>query len=290
MSERTFSMLQTVYNLCDLGFDVYGEPGAFGAEIKKFRSSGVSIIYVGSYFCTNYYLRWVQRYWDSIKKEASEAGISISVVVPVAPVDLLSEVKESLMKMSEDIAEIVVNDYGMLRWAGEHLTCPVMMGRLFMRQTRDPRYEELADETVKIPFSLYSLENYRRRYRVKGIEMEGFGRKIDVSELPDGMVMCIHWPWIFMSCGRICEDASIPQGMEHKFRPDQKCSLQCGSIYRDYTISGAQVRKCGKAVYFYQEEEPELICLPQQSIRKLECIPYEPLYVEEYNENFDSFE
>ena len=78
-------MLQTVYNLCDLGFDVYGEPGAFGAEIKKFRSSGVSIIYVGSYFCTNYYLRWVQRYWDSIKKEASEAGISISVVVPVAP-------------------------------------------------------------------------------------------------------------------------------------------------------------------------------------------------------------
>ena len=30
-------MLQTVYNLCDLGFDVYGEPGAFGAEIKKIQ-------------------------------------------------------------------------------------------------------------------------------------------------------------------------------------------------------------------------------------------------------------
>lgn len=281
-------MLQTVYNLCDLGFDIYGEPGTFGDKMRKFKSSGVSIIYVGSYFCTNYYLRWVRRYWDSIKEEASEAGISISVVIPVVPVNRLSEVKESILKMSEDFAEIVVNDYGMLRWAGENLSHPVIMGRLFMRQTRDPRYEELADETVRIPFSLYSLQNYRQQYRVKGIEMEGFGRVIDVSELPDGMTICLHWSWILMSCGRICEDASIPQNMEHKFRPDQECSLQCCNIYRDYMISGAQVRKYGKAVYFYQEEEPELICHPQQSIRRIEYVPYERLYMEECDENFDS--
>ncbi len=283
-------MLQTVYNLCDLEFGICGEPESLGDKMKKYRAANVSAVYVGSYFCTNFFFKWMKRYWDSMKRAALETGMSITMVIPVVPVDRLSEVKEFLLKISEDISEIVVNDYGMLRWAGGHLSCPVMMGRLFMRQTRDPRYEELADEIVTIPFPMYSLERYREEYRVRGIEMESFGRRIDISDLPEGMVMCIHRPWVMMSCGRICEDASVPLVMEHKFRPDQECNLQCGSLYRDYEISGAQVRKYGKAVFFYQEEEPELICEPQQTVRRIECIPSEPLYMEEYYENFDAIE
>lgn len=265
-------MDQISLSLCDTEYRFLQSPEDTLSVLKGRKTSGVSSVRTGSYFCPDFFLYIMEKYQDTIAKASEQAGMGVIPVVPVTGQRQLGRVKDTLFGLAAGIEAVVVNDYGMLLWAAEHLECPVIMGRLFFRQPRDPRSEELAEEIAGIPLPASSLERYRDRYRVRCIEMEGFGEAIDLSSLPEGIRFGMHWPWILMSCGRICEDASLFLPVEKKFRPDIPCAVECVNVYRDYRLTNAGVRKYGKAVFFYQEQEPELIGADRCSVERIEML------------------
>lgn len=265
-------MDQISLSLCDTEYRFLQSPEDTVSVLKERKASGVSSVRTGSYFCPNFFLYIMEKYKDTIMKAAEAADMGVIPVVPVTGQKQLRQIRDVIAGFAEDAAAVVVNDYGMLLWAAENLTCPVIMGRLFFRQPRDPRSEELAEEIAGIPFPASSLEKYRDHYRVRGIEMEGFGEAVDLSSLPAGIRFGMHRPWILMSCGRICEDASLFLPVEKKFRPDIPCSVECVNVYRDYLLTNAGVRKYGKAVFFYQEQEPELIGADGRDVERIEIL------------------
>lgn len=267
-------MIQSAYNLCDMDIRFFQDPEEVRKDLLQLAGRGTERIFAGSYFCVNYFLRWAASYASDFMRIASEAGLHTTLVIPVVPDRLLPEVKDCLKKLDTQTDEITVNDYGMLMYCSRTLESKILLGRLFMRQARDPRYEGLAESTFRIPFPVESLKRFQKEFRLAGIEMEGFGAAIDAGDLPEGMILCVHRPWFMMSCDFICEDASASLPIEKKFRPDTPCRLECSGVSHIYPLLNGQVTKIGRGIYAWQETDP-YCTLPENSVLcYIEYYPY----------------
>ncbi|MBR2778890.1 MAG: hypothetical protein IKD85_01785 [Firmicutes bacterium] len=267
-------MIQSAYNLCDMDIRFFQDAGELREDLQRLAGRGTERIFVGSYFCANYFLRCAENFAEEFIRIAFESGLLTTLVVPVVPDSLLPEVKDYLKKPELQTDELVVNDYGMLTFCGQMLKSRVFLGRLFMRQARDPRYEELAASTFRIPFSVRALKRFQNDFRVAGIEMEGFGAAIDAGDLPEGMTLCVHRPWFMMSCDFICEDASASLPIEKKFRPTVPCSLECCGVSHIYPLINGQVTKIGRGLYAWQEADPYCMLPENSNLRYIEYYPY----------------
>ncbi len=267
-------MIQSAYNLCDMDIRFFQDAGELRKDLLHLAGRGTERIFAGSYFCANYFLHWAENCAEEFIRIASEAGLHTTLVIPVVPDRLLPEVKDILRKPELHTDEISVNDYGMLIFCGQKLKSRVLLGRLFMRQARDPRYEELAASTFRIPFSVQSLKRFQNDYRVAGLEMEGFGAAIDAGGLPEGMTLCVHRPWFMMSCDFICEDASSSLPIEKKFRPVVPCRLECCGVSHIYPLLNGQVNKIGRGIYAWQEADPYCTLPENSALRYIEYYPY----------------
>ena len=256
--------MKEIYNTCDILQGLLS--GSSPEQLAyRLRESGVSHVYAGSYFCMEY-LKSLRDLLspsgdgsgrDSFRQSLEKMGMAFTLVVPV-PEERNLEAVHSIIKET-DPPELVVNDYGTLVWAAENLSCPVILGRLFMRQTRDPRifvYGIDPDEfrPSELPFSERSLAMLQDRYRVRGLELDDCPR-LPHMKLPEGFSVGLHTPWTMMSCMRICEDASADLPHEKKFRPGQTCAVNCSGVYRHYYLeSGAEVYKIGKGTFYYNDQ------------------------------------
>lgn len=266
-------MIQSAYNLCDIDIRFFKDAGGMAEDLQRLAEQGTGLIYAGSYFCTNYFLNWT-RYAEDLIRMVREAGMSFSAVIPVPSDRTLPAVKDSLIKLDPLVDELIVNDYGTLAACGSELNSPLILGRLFMRQSRDPRYPDLMNSSFRIPFPVTSLKKYQRDYHVAGIEMEGFGDTIDAQELPEGMTFCMHRPWYMMSCDFICEDASAALPIEKKFRPDTDCGMECCGVSHLYQLLNGQVVKVGRGIYALQEYDPSCRLPENSTLRYIEYYPY----------------
>ena len=271
--KRKVVMAQYAYDLCDRDIRFYDDKNVVSESVEFLHSRGAGRFYAGSYFCANYFLEWIRRA-DILIDVLHEHGFPLTLVLPVFSNRTIGPAREWILQIRESISEVVVNDYGMLIWCHENLDCPIHLGRLFMRQPRDPRYPDLQSSVFPIPFSVQTLEQFQKEYGVTGMEMEGFGRAIDASDLPDGMLLSVHGPWFMMSCDFICEDASAGRPIEKKFRPDIPCNLECTGVHYNYTLVNGQVVKTGRGLYSWQEKAPEYMLPPSSEIRFLEFYPY----------------
>ena len=266
-------MIQSAYNFCDIDIRYFEDADAVREDLQRLADLGTGIIYAGSYFCSNYFLYW-SRFAEKFIDLAKAAGLSTVIVVPVPSDRTLQPVKEFLKKMDGAADELVVNDYSMLSFCGTGMSVPLLLGRLFMRQSRDPRYPDLMNSSFRVPFPMDSLKKFQKDYRVRGIEMEGFGSEIRAEELPDGMILSLHRPWFMMSCDFICEDASASLPSENKFRPDIPCRLECCGTSHVYDLLNGRVVKVGRGLYTWQEQDPAY-SLPKNGIlRWIEYYPY----------------
>lgn len=214
-------------------------------------------LYVGSNFCSQYFLRQPMSLWSEAFALCRQRGMAATLVVPVVSQrDLASAcslVEELLNSHGDMIDEITVNDIGMFAHCREQCGRPLNLGRLFFKEPRDPRYADLFERrhAVGLPAVLTDLFSGGG---VSGIELDPTHAALDLSEIRGLMPhvnVGVHMPYCYLSTGTICEFASIHRPVREKFRPNLPCALECARCSVGYELPyGTRLLKWGRAVYF----------------------------------------
>lgn len=162
----------------------------------------------------------------SIKK----ANIDVSLVFPVVDESNYNHCSDLLLFLLKNsvLDNVVVNDYGMLSLCKEY-QINIILGRTFDKRLRDPRVQsELFLNGKPEDLGVFS-EAYLRMYHREGI----FALELDCLELgidqaiPEQLkTIYMHYPYRYITSGRICEFAGIEKENSNKYKIGQ-CSMQC---------------------------------------------------------------
>ncbi len=235
-------------------------------------------IYLGSYFCPQVFCALTETDAKKWAKLCEERGKNITLVVPVATQKNLERVKKHLTMLLESFGdsldELTVNDPGMLHYAAQ-LGPKLTLGRLFSKDTRDPRYiEDKKREEKPDLFNRFNLELIQK-YRVTGADLDAFHDRIDFSEAPDDFTIGIHTPYTYMSTAQICQFASSGRPIDKKFRPNAPCALRCADHFVIYEPKrGGRFYRLGRTVY-YDNHLPEITGCSKLRVLHFPFIPDE---------------
>lgn len=219
-------------------------------------------IYVGSYFCAEFFMHMgIEELGIFIGSQSSK----ITLVVPIFSQKNLEAGKEKIthiiLKYYDKIDEITVNDYGMLDYVSNSFNICINMGRLFMKDYRDPRYEDYFRSTNSPRIFTEYLDKIISKYKVKGMEFDPTHSKIDFASKPDNMVIAVHTPYAYMTTGKICEYASTNTHIDKKFRPNKSCEVECANTRIHYEITDTMDWiRIGRTIFF-ENRKCELINL-----------------------------
>lgn len=221
-------------------------------------------IYIGSSFCGQYFLHLSDKLLEELIKECQQRDIKVTLVLPIFTEKNLKKGKDKIHKLltqfNNIIDEVTVNDYGMLIYMNQ--TYPEMklnMGRLFMKDYREPRYEEYFNQALRPKGFTNYLKDIVKRYKINEIEFDPTHREIDFSEKPEEVTIGIYAPYAYITVGQICQIGGISKPLEKKFRPNEPCSLECYKHRMQYFLGDSRDwRRIGRAVYF-ENRNPEII-------------------------------
>lgn len=250
-------------NFCDIMNYLNQEEETIEAIIKKTADKAgfedVERIYIGSYFCAQYFLRMDDNLIDDIVSFAKRLKKKITLVIPIIPQkDLNNGLKkiEGYCEYFEDcMDEITVNDYGMLAHIHENYDVRLNMGRLFMKDYRDPRYPDYFNTVLKPKIFTKYLIRLIEQYQIDGMEFDLTHVAINFENKPKGILIGVHTPFCYMTVGQICEYGSINKEIEKKFRPNQPCGKECQDAIIRYDMQdGREWIRVGRAIYFDNKE------------------------------------
>ncbi|MCR5801964.1 MAG: hypothetical protein K6G57_06500 [Lachnospiraceae bacterium] len=235
-------------NLCDIGSQLL-RFGKIGLLQQKYEPSDYL---VGSYFCDNYFIKETK----NLIYELVRDGNKVKCVLPIPSQSNLDDFRNTVCELKKEykdhISAFVVNDIGTLDTISKD-TDIIILGRLFHKPIRDPRYSETITDKKYTP----DIEVLRLidKYKVSGIELENIYDDISCPEL--SCDIHIHQNYCYMSCTRSCYYASASQPTEHKFRPNNPCDLSCErNIHRVKFQTGQEVFMLGKGLCFKASPHP----------------------------------
>lgn len=277
-------------NFCDI-MNYLDQEESIDATIKKTAHKAgfehVERIYIGSYFCAQYFLHMEDRLIDDIVTLAKNMRIRLTLVIPIIPQKDLDHVLKKIEHYCEYFEdcmdEITVNDYGMLAYIHENYDVGLNMGRLFMKDYRDPRHPIYFNSVLKPKIFTKYLIHLIEQYQIDGMEFDLTHVAINFENKPKRIRIGIHTPFCYVTVGQICEYAAINKDIEKKFRPNQSCTKECQETIIRYDLEdNREWIRLGRAVFFENSE-----C----QIEELNA--YREIYfpVERsrfYNENFSS--
>ncbi len=231
------------------------------------KGQQVERIYVGSAFCSQYFLR--QTRYDFILNFCQQHNIKVTLTIPVfTEKDLIfgmEKVEKLLDKGEEVVDEVTVNDIGMLACLQTKVKVRINLGRLFFKDPRDCRIPSYKEKMIE-PVLLSNLENdFWRTFRFDLVELDSTNRVINTSILlKTDIDIGIHYPFCYMSTGNICKFASIHKDIASKFRPNIACNLECEHIIDTYSGHITQtdcepiIYRLGRTLY-YETEVSEFV-------------------------------
>lgn len=227
--------------------------------IKESEYTSFYRVYVGSSFCSQYFLSISSSMMWEINKLCKLLKIKITLVIPIVTQRNLNRAKEKLYELlqiaGDCLDEITVNDFGMLVYIHENYKQYLNLGRLFMKDYRDPRYEEYFKLRLQPKIANPTMMDLIKNYQVTGLEFDLTHNEIDLADIPKEITVGIHYPYCYQTVGHICEAASIPLPLEQKFRPSHPCHLECETLSLSYqTEEGVTYYKQGRVVFFKNTE------------------------------------
>lgn len=229
---------QIAYSYCD----------AMDMAEKNDIAYYAELIYVGSYFCDKYFCRISENSWDTVFRKIESKHKSAVLVIPTPSQNMLAQTKKNVDKLilrySDIITDIVVNDFAMLRYASEAYNKKIWCGRTMSKEIRDPRYQ--------MDFRSLKLYEHISNGDKFGIDSPIYGIEADMTaplsiEFNDKLKLGIHFPLAYVTFGRHCEIGSADLPLEGKFRLDNPCKGQCEKSWIAY--SDGEFYKYGRAVY-----------------------------------------
>lgn len=283
-------------NLCENIHKLYQEELDFKSVIDKVcQKAGFNEckrLYIGSYFCGQFFLNMRKEEIETLINTCSQLNIKVTLVIPIITERNLARAKQKVKEYRDHFGKIIdemtVNDYGMLDYIYEQYggndqqgklvagdVVKINLGRLLMKDYRDPRYTEYFNITLKPRSFTNYLRELTQKYQVHSIEFDPTHAVIDFSEKPNDIEIALHSPYCYETVGQICQMAGIDKSIDQKFRPNEACEQQCSEHEINYFIEdGFTWLKHGKVVYFKNEK------CRAEGIDKMRLI-YSPLEWEE---------
>ena len=260
-----------VLNLCDILDEIVIKNGF----INQIMSSEYERIYIGSYFCSNYFTNIF--YLNELAKCIGDR-IPITLVIPVLNESRLFVGKKVIERYLDNkkllFDEITVNDIGMYQYIKEkYPSMKCNLGRLFLKHPRDPRVSEYDSMTISIPF-FDSMQEVFGSYNI--VEIDATNESLLIK---DDVRFGIHLPYFYITTGNICKFASINKDIKYKYRPNTLCNRECIMIYESYKSvyngSNIEMFRIGRTVYGKRIIEPSINQIPERYI----YFPFDELVV-----------
>lgn len=240
-------------NLCELFNVLYKEYGSVDEIVKKSgiaTESNFARIYIGSYFCEVYFIQSMETTLANIERYALDNRMRITLVIPIFTQSHLQkglQIINTILDKFSLIDEVVVNDYGILNYINLNYNIEIIIGRLLRKRARDYRYPEY----IKSKEYAETKELYRKYARVKGVEIDVTSQEIELSDFALLYLPCIHMPFTYLTCGQLCDFASLDLDIFQKFNSNNECNLNCNKLYYIYrTETEHNLYRIGKAVYY----------------------------------------
>ncbi|MDO5291728.1 MAG: hypothetical protein Q4F05_03155 [bacterium] len=249
-------------NLCELlkHIQVSGVPlkQVIGSVEKTLNTNSIPRIYIGSYFCSQYFLHLTEADCKEVLEYAKEHNSKVTLVIPIVTEKNLKRVKlriDSFINyFGTLIDEITVNDYGMLAYIHRKYKVKLNLGRLFMKDYRDPRYPEYFNGPFRPRVFTKYICQLVKAYHVHAMEFDPTHRQLDFLKKPDDVLIGLHLPYCYMTTGQICEYSSVDQEIQDKFRPNTECNVECLSHHIEYELEEVQEERkfvrFGRTIYF----------------------------------------
>lgn len=239
----------------------------------KYTKEQVRRIYIGSSFCSHYVLRMQLNHLLELKKVCIQNEIPMTLVLPIFSEELLEPGKHKiamiLSQLEQVVDEVTVNDYGMLAYIHQTYKKNMNLGRLFMKDYRDPRYEEYFSQTLFPKIFTSYFYQLILEYQIRGLEFDKTHESIQFprEERWEGLTIAMHTPYCYMTTGQICEYGSIGKELSHKFRPGRDCKGECSSHLIHYNLGDERTwLRVGRTIFF---SNPECKIIGLDTMREL---------------------
>lgn len=298
-------------NLCELVEVICQSSQSLEDEIhnimKQCGQTECKRIYIGSYFCSQYFIRMKESVIEALSQVCIDDNIAITLVIPMLSERELVAGKnkvEWMLSKCMALDEITVNDYGMLKYINQHYRTMIHsdsnysmnekelpsiglnMGRLFMKDTRDRRYEAYWEQSFTSGFFTKYMGALVEQYGVTGIEFDPTHKQLDfsgvekIASIFDKLTVGIHMPYCYLTVGQVCEIGSIHMPMDKKFRPNGSCGQECLTHRYELKVEeGTSWLHAGRAIY---DKTPECHIKGLQCYREIYSpIDLIPMEVEE---------
>lgn len=248
--------------------------GIIEDTVRKYNT--IKHIYIGSYFCSQYFLNI--DFVEHIKSFCIAHNCSIVLVVPVISEKDLWKAKDKIRDLVQDlpIDEITVNDFGMAEYISENYSIPINFGRLFFKDARDVRIADYYKSELT-PAFLDAISVYKDLYCLNGIELDPIAHSLNLIGVK-GIQISLHEPFCYLTTGNICEFASVLRPIGKKFRPNLPCNNTCLQVFETYEQVNHMIPekifyRIGRTIYFHTES-PTIHC--NQPIHKI-YFPFEEM-------------
>lgn len=247
-------------------------------------------LYVGSYFCENYFLHLTREFHEAVRDVCARYEMQATLIVPILGQAFLeraeSRLVDVLLEFADVYDEVIVNDVGeyvlLARWfAGEDTrfsfgempgypaspesASPRLgLGRLFSKELRDARYDEVfqavAHPGISAEAEACLVEQQRCCPGARPlVEVDPVATTVDVSGVMQAVQgvsgiepeIAIHLPYCYATTGRNCGPASADEPEQQKFRLGRGCSQHCLRMDQGcLTDEGVRYLKHGRTFYF----------------------------------------
>jgi len=250
-------------NLCEILSNLYEQDSTYEIIINNIMTakgmSNCQRIYFGSSFCSQYFLHLSEEEINGLILVCHKRNMKLTLVLPTFTQKDLDKGKRKISYLSQHfhnlIDEITVNDYGMLKYIKDTYGIKINLGRLFMKDYRDPRHDEYFMRVYKPKIFTEYINNIVKEYGIVGFEFDLTHEVVDYSDKPDGILIAVHYPYSYMTVGHICELASISKEIHKKYRPNAGCKKECHTnrIYYDFGDE-REWFKLGRTIYFNNDK------------------------------------
>ena len=248
-------------NLCEIFTGSWFPKKYFERLLQYFseKEQKVERIYIGSSFCSQYYLRFEG--WNQLLHICKSNQIPVTLVLPVFSEKNLISGKKKTLEIIQNVPgiidEITVNDVGMLQWLKRKEVTRINLGRLFFKEPRDCRMPEYFQKSLVPSLLTLLYDDYWSDFKISGVELDATNQVIDINCIKNNDIdVGIHLPYCYMTTGNICKFASVHKRIEQKFRPNLECMMECmymKDIYSKHvhqTNCDPVLYRLGRTVYF----------------------------------------
>jgi len=245
-------------NLCEIFTGLFKDKELEATLIAILEDEGIKPcerIYIGSYFCSQFFLNLNIYHLKELIHICNKYNMKLTLVIPTfSQKDLekgKNKIKELNSYIGNEIDEITVNDYGMLSYIQLSYKVFINLGRLFMKDYRDPRHSVYFHQSYKPKIISDSFYRLLDSHNIIGIEFDLTHKEIVLSDYPEDLIIGYHSPYSYMTVGTICELGSINKKDSKKFRPNNACELECMSHSIEYFFEDERKwYRIGRTIYF----------------------------------------